>query len=351
MKHLLLALLLVAGTAHAQTPLDLGALVESRCGPTGYRNPAGCTVRLGRGEYAIGATKLGTCESTLTQRLGVTIEGQGTSVFAAVPRYTTGGTTLVYKGPPGGTMLSVCGSRVYFRDLAVDGKGAGKCFEYRANNAHGASTHFGGIERVDMLDCATGISIFGETYNDQLDFLTFRDLTIRGGERCLVQDSQQAVSNNFDNIDCASTKEGFVVRNGSAHFKDAYTGQLGEDPTYIGFYLTKTADKTQPWMSRAMVSIQQSHMEVTHGRFIVDDSLSWYGLDLARNGFQMIPQKPDTEMMLIESTSPGPLLMLGDWVTGGGGANPVGRICHPRGPIEHMGVTVTPWVKLIWGCP
>jgi len=177
-KVLLVILLLAPSVVLAQTPLDLAAIVQTACGPTGYQNPAGCLVQLGRGSFTIGETKLGTCDSTTTQRLGMTIKGHGTSLGAWVPRYPTGGTTLVYNGPHGGTMLSICGSWNFLDDLVLEAGKAGTAVEWRANNSRSAISHFGGMSRFNIRGGVTGIRITGETFNDQIDFLRFSDGTI-----------------------------------------------------------------------------------------------------------------------------------------------------------------------------
>lgn len=353
--------LLLAGSAGAQTPLDLARLVEERCGPTGYQKQAGCIVRLGRGEFEIDATRLGTCESTSTQRLGLTLEGQGGGVFATQPSYATGGTTLRYAGPPGGTMLSLCGSRIHLRDLAIDGTGAARVVEFRANNPASAITHLGGLERIDIRGGGVGIEVFGETRNDQLDFLSFRDLSIRDVDGCFEQDSQQAVANKLDNVECASYRFGYRVRSGSVHFDRAYVGQLappGEpvDPDYVGFHLTRTSDPDQPSISRQVVSIRDSHMEIRAGRWVVDDSNSIYGVLLEGNLFQMLVRgagsAPETERVIIDSLSRGPLRLFGNTVTADLATPLQARVCR-RGPgATQQGVDATPHTGgIVWGCP
>lgn len=340
----------VMNTFAAQVEYDLAGEIEKQCGKPGYRKEIGCVIELPKGELLVKETQIGTCDNTMSQRMGVTLVGKGTSGFATVPRYSTAGTTLVYNGAPGGTMISICGSRNYFRDFAVDGLNSGTVFEWRANNSKSAISHLGGIERVDILDGGTGVKIIGELFNDQIDFLSFRDMTIRGVDVCVDQDSQQAVANNFTNVDCASKKAGVIVRNGIMHFFDFYTGQLERDVEYKGFYLTKTNSKVAPYMSRGPVSITRSHMEIHTGRFIVDDSGSNYALNLQNNTFQMLTPTANAEMTLIDSNTRGPINMIGDWITGGASPNPTGRICHRGGGINKLGVTNTDWVKVIWGC-
>src|SRR5262245_14730483 len=129
----ILMLLILAGVASSE-PLDLAALVEERCGPQGWHPQSACTVELERGDFTIPETVLGDCNTNQGIRQNLRLRGQGNGDFASVPPFSTAGTVLRYGGPPGGTMLELCGSMLDVSDLAFDGSGAGVVIRRTANS-------------------------------------------------------------------------------------------------------------------------------------------------------------------------------------------------------------------------
>jgi len=360
MRGLLLALLLVATAASAQTT-DLAAIVQEQCGNEGWRRESSCEVVLPRGVLEIGETVLGECQEPQQHRSGLTIRGQGVGGFATVPPFSTAGTTLKYVGPDGGTMLSSCGNWFQLRDLSIYGTGAGVVLRRTANNAKGDLSHMGIIERIAIQGGGIGVQYEGEGTNDQHDFQVLRDAVIRGVEVCLEQDNQQAALNHVENVDCASTKAGYVVRNGGMNFERAYVGQLRlPDGTYdqgfVAYWLTHSL-RGPSYMTPHDVAIINPHLEIHAGTWFKDTSLSQFAVRVQGGKAHILvpPEGPPSGyvMTLFDVATRGGWTVDGLTVTAGAGKSPKGLLCT-RGPNNLIvrDLVVTSNVgRVEWRCP
>lgn len=311
---------------------DLRALVDAQCGPTGFNRNAGCRVRMPRGVTRIAPTEIGLSDGVCTLRTlrnGLILEGESSSLFAEVPFFPSAGSTLQYAGPPGGVMLSVCGSRIKVRDLAIDARGAGVALRWWANNAVGAISHFGGAQDLDVFGADVGLEVAGANSNDQSDFLSFASLSIRGARVGVRVDSQQAVANLFKTIEVSASEAGFDVRGGSFLCEGCYAANSTSNPDFVGVRLRRSAVVDGRNFAAHQATIRDSHFELTAGRFIVAEPGVQFPINLSSNSYQVQCPTPDCEMRVLDSWSAGPVTIVGDFVAGNGLGR--ARVCH-RGP-------------------
>jgi hypothetical protein len=353
-----LLLALPLGASAGPPNLDLEALIAKQCGPPGYRNDSGCKVQLGHGTFGISQTvRLGGCTTT-TVRNSVTIEGQSGGIMATVPRFPTAGTTLQWQGPPGGIMIDVCGaSFLSFRDLTLDAANAAVGIRISADNAASAISHFVELRSVVIDGAAIGVYVTGKSYADQADFVTLERVSLSNVGIGYLQDSQQSVGGRIETVEVTARSRGFVIRNGSLHCDGCYVGALppgkASAQDFIAFHLTSGSDPTKPWEAHHQVHIEHSHMELTRGRFIVEDAGSQFPITLIGNSYSLQCPTPGCEMQVVDSNSKAPLVMIGDVIQASSNppAGPVARVCH-RGPeLIHLGVQKKGEVSaLYWAC-
>jgi len=370
-RLLLLALVLeLAGPAGAQIvptpgqPLDLAALVAQECGPGGYRKGASsCTLDFRKyppGIYPLAKpAELGTCTNPTSTRNGLRIIGRGNAVGASVPLFPASSTTLECTT---GVCISVCGSMVYLSDLVLEAYGADVGIRWHADNTHSAISHYGGLERVQVRGARTGVEVVGDGFNDQIDFLTFRDSQIVGADVGFVQDSQQAVNNTLENVEVTARQAGIVLRNGNLLVQGGYVGQWKQpdgtySPTFKGFHGTRTSSTSASYMRRAGITMRDWHWEIHDGAFWWDDSGSSYPARLENVQFQHLPQSAEAAARLwsIYSDAPGALILDGVSFTSStpAGVTASPRVCRKQGaPADVRTLNVTPWMGgLSWTCP
>lgn len=322
----------IAVPAQTPPPTDLAALVTAQCGPPGYVRNAGCRVRLPRGITRIGPTELGLSLGVCTLRTvrnGLILEGESAAPFATVPIFSSAGSTLQYDGPPGGTMLSLCGSRIQLRDLAIDARGAGTAVRWWAHNAVGAMSHFGGLERVEVFGSDLGLEITGAGANDQTDFLSFAEVSIRNVRRGVLVDSQQAAVNLFRQVEVSAIETGYDIRGGSFTCSSCYATHAIPSPDFIAIRLRRSSVVDGRNFGSHQATIRDSHFELTAGRVIVAEPGVQFPINLQANSYQIQCSTPDCEIRVLDSWSSGPVTIVGDFVAGNGLGR--ARFCH-RGP-------------------
>jgi hypothetical protein len=353
-----LLLTLPLPSSAAPRKLDLNARIERECGKPGYRLDSGCRIELEAGTFTISETvRLGGC-TTSTVRNSVAIQGRSTGAITALPRFPTGGTTLRWKGPDGGTIFDVCGaSFLSFRDLAIDAAGAGVAIRLSADNVASAISHFVELRSVVINGAAIGIYVTGRNYKDQVDFVTLERVSLANVGTGYLQDSQQSVGGRLESVEVTARSRGFVIRNGSLNCDNCFVGALppgkGSTADFIAFHLTRGSEPAKPWEAHHQINIQHSHMELNRGSFIVEDAGAHFPITLIGNSYSLQCKTPGCEMRVIDSNSRAPIVMIGDVIQASANppAHPKARICH-RGPeLIHIGVHKKPEVsELIWGC-
>jgi len=351
-------LALPSSSSAAPRKLDLNARIEKECGPPGYRVDSGCRVELGGGTFTISETvRLGSCTAT-TVRNSVILEGRSAGMLASVPRFPTAGTTLQWKGPEGGTMFEVCGaSFLSFRDLTLDAAGAGIGIRMSADNAASAISHFVELRNVVINGAAVGVYVTGRNYADQVDFVTLERVSLSNVGTGYLQDSQQSVVGRLETVEVTARSRGFVIRNGSLSCESCYVGALPPGKAslgdFIAFHLTRGSEPAKPWEAHHQIQIEDSHMELDRGTFIVEDAGAHFPITLIGNSYSLQCSTPGCEMRVVDSNSRAPIVMIGDVIQASSNppARPKARICH-RGPdLIHLGVHKKPEVsELIWGC-
>jgi len=172
--------------------------------PRSYsRREQSCQIKLPpgtiRGHWKIGG------ESTTSTQVAVCLIGQGPGWGSTAPdgKPGAGGTTLVYDGPEGGTMVDfVAGDFPCLRDLTLAMDGAAVGLRISANNPASATTQFPYLERVSIRGSGRrpggiGLQITGATKNDQVDALLAQSLEIQDVDVGIEVDSDQAVTNRI----------------------------------------------------------------------------------------------------------------------------------------------------------
>jgi len=189
------------------------------CPSSNAARTRGCYIRLPagtiRGHWRIGG------DSGDTLKVGVCLLGQGPGLGNTWPDGKPGasGTTLVYDGPPGGTLLEFAGGDYpCMRDvtLAMDGAAVGVRF-----SAGRAPIQNAMLERVTIAgnggpSAGTGLLITGATKNDQVDALLAQELRIDNVDVGIEVDSHQAVMNRIGPGSKISARSAAVrIRGGS----------------------------------------------------------------------------------------------------------------------------------------
>jgi hypothetical protein len=356
MRGLALWMLLLAGTAHAQTPLDLGALIEQTCGPEGYKWNAGCHITLPKGVLVVGPTEIGHCGST-TARVGLTIEGQGAGMPATQPPFPMAATVLQYAGPAGKPVLSFCGvSNLALRDLAIDGAGlASVGVRLSANNAQSGIAHFSDLERLTITRAGKGVEVTGEGKNDQTDFVSLRGVSITQVDTGYWQDSQQSVNGKLTLVESIARRESFHIGGGSLDCDGCYAANApGSDASYIGFHATKSDLQDGRNFSHHQIAIRNGHSEIQVGRGIVGDVLgNLYPLLVSAHSWSIQCQTPSCELTLVEWRGGSPPVLQANVVQGSTPhpeAPPSGRFCSPSGWRNTGNVRKGEVKALVWGC-
>lgn len=344
--------------ALATTPIDLEQVVIAECGPDGYRINGGCEVRLGTGTYTVSRPiKLGHCEAgSIGTRNSVTITGQGAGLLTQVPRFTTAGTTLQWAGPVGGTMFEICGSWSTLQNLTLDAIGTSTAIRLIANNASSAISHFPRLANLVIDGASTGIEIQGAVSDDQVDFVDMERISIRNVDICYSQDSGQSVLNHARLIECVSRKKGFELRGGSLTCDTCYVGNLGVDPTFIGFHLTRSSKQDGRNLAHHHMSIRAAHMELRSGRFMVGDANTRYPFSVVDSSFslQCDPGTASTcEMTVIDWHEQAPVIIQGNVFQGSNpsGKKPTPRMCSTSGWRSTGNMVKGEVQPIIWGCP
>lgn len=348
----------IAAAAEAQGPLDLEALVASRCGPAGYRQSAGCEIELPHGVFDVLPTRVGGCTTT-TARVGVTIRGHASGLFATSPPLPMAGTTLRYAGPRGGRMLNFCAvSNLTLERMAIDAAGAGVAIRVSSDHSASAISHFVHLEDLTIKGAGVGVEVTGQYKNDQTDFVTLERVSISDVEIGYLQDSAQSVGGRLETIEVVARSAGYVLRGGSLDCNGCYVGNLpregfGYDPEFIGFHLTRSTVVDGRNLQRFMVSIRNSHMELRSGRFIVEDSGGSAPILTQSNSYSLQCPVAGCEMLVADSQSKGGLIMIGDVIIASSNpfAYPSARVCQRDGRLQEMGVVATPMISAMkWTC-
>lgn len=338
--------------------IDLNAEIEDQCGAPGFSLDSGCKIQLGKGSFSISETiRIGEC-TTATVRPSIVFEGQSAGGMTIVPRFPTAGTTLRWKGPLGGTMIEVCGSSfVSFRDLTLDAANAGVGIRITADSRAAAISHFVELKSLVIDGAFVGVQVTGRNYTDQSDFVVLDRVSITNASIGYLQDSQQSVGGRLQNVEVTARNKGYEIRNGSLTCDGCYVGSLPADRNgpreFIGFHLTSGTNPRTPWEAHHQVHIEHSHMELKRGRFVVEDAGGGFPITLIGNSYSLQCPSPGCEMLVVDSQSNAPLVMIGDVVQASSNppAAPRARVCH-RGPeLIHLGVHKKAEVAdLIWTC-
>jgi hypothetical protein len=336
--------------ARAGEPLDLDALIEQECGPEGVRPNQGCRVRLPRGVFEIDKTlSIGKC-TLWTARNGLILEGQGSAPHATQPIFATGATVLEWKGGSE-PMIEICGSSsVSIRDLVLAAKGASVGIRVLANNAAASISHFTELRDLVIHEPVTGVYVGGGGYDDQSDFVRLERVSIVNAVIGYDQDSQQSAAGRLETVEVVASRVGYRVRGGPLHCDGCYVGTAPSALSgFMGFHLTRSARQDTRNLAHHQVLIQNSHMELRTGRFIVDDAATPYPLTLIGNSYSLQCPFPSCIMRVIDSNSTGPVNIVGD-VLQGLDAGSRAQYCL-AGPVNQMGLVKKPEVQdVLWIC-
>lgn len=328
---LALAALCWAGTAFGE-PLDLAALITTKCGPPGYRQNSGCEVVIPHGTFEVGATRIGDC-TTAGGRVGLTLRGESAGMPGWGVRVEMAGTGLRYTGPPGGRMLDFCGvSGLTVRDLALDAKGASIALRVSANNAASAQAHFVQLVNLNLRSSTVGIEVTGEAHNDQADFVEVSHTSIVDTDIGYLQDSQQTVAGRLQSVEVTARSRGYEIRGGSLNCDNCYVGNWARadgsfDPDFRGFNLTRSVVQDGRSFAHGVVSIEHSHMELSSGRFVVEDAGASAPILLIGNSYGI---HAGTDVRVLDSRSKAPVTSVGDMVSALS-QKPIARFCTVGG--------------------
>jgi hypothetical protein len=347
----ILAALGVGLPSHADTPLDLNALIQNQCGRPGWSYNQGCRVTLGRGVWTLTErVRIGEC-SNGTSRNGLILEGEGSGPHATSPVFPTGGTTLKWQGSTVSPMIDVCGSSsVSIRDLALSAEGAAIGIRLLADYG-GANTHFAELRDLVIYGARTGVYVGGAHYNDQTDFVRLQNVSMSNVMDGYVQDSQQSVGGRLETVEVVASRVAYRIGGGSLHCDGCYAGTTAaSSASFIAFHLTRSTTNPNPnQFAHHQVVIANSHMELRTGRFIVDDAATTYPITLIGNSYSLQCPEMGCTMKVVDSNSTGPVNILGD-VIQGLGQGPKAQYCL-AGPVNQMGLVKKGEVaELIWSC-
>lgn len=327
------ALLLLGGSCHATSvhktsttatytapvyePLDLEALILAECGPPGFNWAAGCHIELPRGEFLIGETHIGGCGGASETRNALRITGVSTGTLNSVPRGNVAGTTLRYIGPVGGVVLDTCGvNRFELEDLSIDALGAEVGIRLSSNNAASATSHFIHIADVTVDGAKLALHVTGEANNDQTDFVSIERVRLVG-DVAYRQSSQQSVNIKLTTVEAIASHIGFEVVGGSFYCDNCYVGNSEPSADFIAFRFGMDPDGPPGYnYARHQVTIRNGHYELTHGRFIVDDSGqtsgSQYPIFLEGNSYSLQCATAGCKMFIVDANYRAALVMEGE---------------------------------------
>jgi hypothetical protein len=334
--------------------LDLNAQIAAECGRPGYGNNAGCTIELPKGDFDITETvQIGGCFS-YNSRPSVTIRGQGPGGVSNI--YTRWGvTSLIWKGPPGGTMIKTCGAPDFtLEDLALvmdpdevtygeksDGSNmAGVGVMLSSHNKGSAPTQNPRIINVGItgsfaVNDSVGIMITGENKNDQTDEAHVTDSFVSRTGTAILQDSQQSVFGIIENNHLVAYHRSIHVRNGSITISNNCLGNRGWSGVtgYVGILMDEFRPRS-PTYPRGLRSffhntvIQRNHFEVTEGTFIKMGAPSTFAQNIWGNNFLLGCKTPGCELMVLDSINSGSVVMLGNTIGQSGNPDQVAHIKH-----------------------
>jgi hypothetical protein len=271
-------------------------------------------------------------------RNSITIEGVGSGVFAVVPRFSSGASTVKWTGPPGRPMFRINGSSwINFRDFVIDGLGAETAIEITANNSTGgAFTHLVDLERLTINGPTNAIVVTGAHYADQVDFVALRKLEIRDVDVGLRITNQQCALTRADHCEFATRRIGVQIDNGQFMADSCYFGQLPNgqayDPAYIAIFASYGLVPTMPLEAHQHVRVYNSHFETHLGRVVVAQDSS-YPVVLGANSFTLIPVTPGQVTRIVDGFAYCPVEMLGGNIIKAGGA--LARLMHEHPAYLH----------------
>jgi hypothetical protein len=255
-------------------------------------------------------------------------------------------------------MIDACGaSFLSFRDLALDAAGAGVAIRLSSDDTPSAISHFIELESIVINGAAVGVRVTGNRLAGQMDFVTLERVSLVNVGTGYLQDSQQSVAGRLESVEVTARSRGFVIQSGSLSCDGCYVGALppGERSLgdFIAFHLTRGADPSKPWEVHRQIHIQHSQMELDRGSFVVEDTGADFPITLIGNSYSLQCPKPGCEMLVVDSSSRAPIVMLGEAIQAASNppARPRARVCH-RGPgLVQIGVRKKPEVaELTWGC-
>jgi len=250
-------------------------------------------------------------------------------------------------------MIDICGSSsVSIRDLALSAEGATIGIRLSANNGGSAITHFAELRDLVIYGARTGVYVGGAHYNDQTDFVRLQNVSMRKVSYGYIQDSQQSVGGRLETVEVAADRVAYEIGGGSLNCDGCYAGTTAASTArFMAFHLTHSQTNPNPnRFAHHQVVIANSHMELSAGRFIVDDAATPYPVTLIGNSYSLQCPETGCTMKVVDSNSTGPVNILGD-VIQGLGQGPKAQYCL-AGPVNQMGLVKKGEVaELIWSCP
>jgi hypothetical protein len=241
--------------AAAYAPSPTGGIQEAidSCGTGFAAGTYGCVVVLPRGEVAVRTTiQVGGTQG----KSGLVLVGHGSGQQTSPNAHSMAGTTLVWQGASGGTVLriqSVSWSR--FGDFAIDGKGtAGVAIDVttlKPNPPQGSEEDLFENIYIDRLQASGSVGVRVAPPSDtnyQVSEITFRRFVIRGSAVSFLQDGQQTANIRYENndlgcsdsclklVDGTSMVSSNVFGSSPGSFADIWIGERMGPLTMIGNY-------------------------------------------------------------------------------------------------------------------
>ena len=189
-------------------------------------------IRIGGDGVAVGSGGDGVIADTM--QMGISLSGHGSGIENTNnPTQKLAGTTLVWGGANGGTMIEVWGMGHHLSDFMLVGPEAGYGIVQRGNNTTGSVTGKNVYERIhlshilDTTNAATGWAfVLGLTNLGQNDHTILDQVRVSNSRHCLLQGDQQAVQNEVRNFECAgfTATPGIEIRQGGISFNQYYVG-------------------------------------------------------------------------------------------------------------------------------
>jgi len=239
-------------TAYNSASSCTGGIQEAidSCGTGFSAGTHGCVVVLPRGEVAIEATiEVGGTDG----KAGLVIVGHGSGQRTEPDGENMAGTTLVWQGSSGGTVLSVKKvSWSRFGDFAINGSGtAGIAIDVTTPLSWGSEEDLFENIYIDNLQATGSVGVrvappSGTSY--QVSEISFRHFVIRRAATCFLQDGQQTANIRYENNDLGCTDICLQLADGTSmvtsnvfgstadSFADIWIGQKMGPVTMIGNY-------------------------------------------------------------------------------------------------------------------